>query len=89
MAVAGLPDQLHTRLEQILDTLLAKDVDRIFSEPVSKELYPTYFDLISIPMDLGTIKRKLAQGCYSDKPSSLERTRFTTLLTKVGSIGIS
>lgn len=71
MAEARLPDQLQRRLERILDAVIAKDIDNLFREPVSQELYPTYFELISTPMDLGTIKSRMARGYYSAEPSAL------------------
>lgn len=38
-----------------------------FTEPVDPVKYNImdYFDIVSKPMDLGTIKKKLAHNCYS------------------------
>ena len=64
-SVPQLPD-LRARLTRILETLIEKDPSKIFSEPVSRELYPEYFQIITSPMDLGTIQQRLAQDHYSE-----------------------
>ena len=35
-----------------------------FLEPVNTDIYPSYLGLITIPMDLGTIGKKLKTGTY-------------------------
>ena len=35
-----------------------------FLEPVNTDFYPTYLDLVTIPMDLGTVGKKLKTGTY-------------------------
>ena len=58
--------KVYQILESLLDEVIANDEENggIFSEPVSKEEFPEYFDVIKEPMDYGTMKEKLQKGEY-------------------------
>lgn len=49
----------------ILDKLAAKDKHSTFAEPVAEEDAPEYFDVITSPMDLSTMRKKVVQLEYS------------------------
>ncbi len=53
-------------LGTLLDEVIKHDELKggIFSEPVSKEDFPEYYEQISQPMDYGTMKKKLEKGEY-------------------------
>ncbi|CAA6668691.1 unnamed protein product [Spirodela intermedia] len=53
-------------LEDVLDKLQKKDIYGVYAEPVDPEELPDYHDIIKHPMDFGTIRKKLADGAYSD-----------------------
>eukprot|EP00850_Spirogloea_muscicola_P014315 SM000102S09173 [mRNA] locus=s102:40613:44744:+ [translate_table: standard] len=52
-------------VEAVLDKLQRKDTYGVFSEPVDVEVVPDYYDVISSPMDFGTIRKKLLRGTYT------------------------
>jgi len=58
--------KVYQTLESLLDEVIKKDDENggIFSEPVSKEEFPEYFDLIKEPMDYGSMRDKLKKGDY-------------------------
>ncbi|XP_074320250.1 uncharacterized protein LOC141657037 [Silene latifolia] len=58
-----LPDK--KQLEIILDKLQKKDTYGVYSEPVDPEELPDYHEVIEHPMDFSTVRKKLADGCYS------------------------
>lgn len=53
-------------LQYVLDEMIKYDASRggTFSEPVSKEEFPDYYEQIEKPMDYGTMKKKLETGEY-------------------------
>ena len=53
-------------LRTVLDEMTKHDDSRggTFSEPVSKEDFPDYYEQIENPMDYGTMKKKLENGEY-------------------------
>ena len=59
-------EEIRHRLTRVVESMIDKDEDKIFSEPVSRELYPTYYDMIMTGMDLGTIKQRLNDNYYSN-----------------------
>lgn len=71
-ADAGLawPSFPHEKLPSVLKLLLEKVIKNdqgkggIFSEPVPKDEFPEYYDMIDKPMDYGTMKEKLERGEY-------------------------
>jgi hypothetical protein len=68
---------LEAALRKILDHLKAKDTLEIFMEPVDTTEVPNYRDVVTIPMDLGTMRLKLDSGLYSafeDFESDFHRT---------------
>ncbi|KAH9606321.1 hypothetical protein KSS87_000236 [Heliosperma pusillum] len=58
-----LPDK--KQLEIILDKLQKKDTYGVYSEPVDPEELPDYHEVIEHPMDFSTVRKKLADRCYS------------------------
>jgi hypothetical protein len=68
---------LEAALRKNLDNLKAKDILEILMEPVDKTEVPDYRDVVTIPMDLGTMRLKLDYGLYSafdDFESNFHRT---------------
>ncbi|RKP38312.1 PHD-zinc-finger like domain-containing protein, partial [Dimargaris cristalligena] len=56
----------------VLEALQAADKRDYFAEPVPVQLAPDYYDVITNPMDLGTIQRRLASYAY-DSLDAFER----------------
>lgn len=56
---------LEEAMTRLLDSIFAKDVQEIFTEPVDIEEVPDYTDVVKIPMDLSTMRSKLREGKYS------------------------
>jgi hypothetical protein len=71
-AQAGLawPSFPPNKLSAVLGLLLEKVIENdeakggLFSEPVPREEFPEYYELIKKPMDYGTMKQKLERGEY-------------------------
>lgn len=55
---------LEAAMGRLLDQLFAKDANEIFTEPVDIEEVPDYMDVVTHPMDLGTMRKKLQAGKY-------------------------
>lgn len=55
---------LEAAMGRLLDSLFAKDMHEIFTEPVDIDEVPDYMDVVTHPMDLGTMKTKLRSGKY-------------------------
>lgn len=55
---------LEAAMGRLLDSLFAKDEHEIFTEPVEIEDVPDYMDVVTHPMDLGTMRTKLRSGNY-------------------------
>lgn len=51
-------------MNRLLDSLYSKDKQEIFSEPVDIEEVPDYMDVVKVPMDLSTMRKKLKSGEY-------------------------
>ncbi|KRZ61080.1 Peregrin [Trichinella nativa] len=51
-------------LLDLVNRLLAFDVEEVFAQPVSEEIVPGYRSIISNPMDLGTMRKKVLQFEY-------------------------
>eukprot|EP00803_Ostreobium_quekettii_P000090 evm.model.scf_255EXC.3 EVM.evm.TU.scf_255EXC.3 scf_255EXC:37263-38102(+) len=52
-------------MERVIDKLQQQDKSEIFKEPVTEDVAPGYFDVISTPMDFTTIRAKLAAGGFT------------------------
>ncbi|KAF8391539.1 hypothetical protein HHK36_023844 [Tetracentron sinense] len=63
---SGVPLPDNKLLELILDKLQKKDTYGVYAEPVDPEDLPDYQDVIENPMDFGTVRKKLANGAYSN-----------------------
>ncbi|KAI4454547.1 phd finger protein [Holotrichia oblita] len=57
---------LQASLKKVLDLIAAKDTNEIFSEPVDLEEVPDYTTVVTDPMDLSTMGKKLEYGEYAD-----------------------
>lgn len=55
---------VEATMSKLLEAVDAKDTMDIFREPVDITEVPDYMDVVTHPMDLGTIKLKLASGLY-------------------------
>lgn len=55
---------LEAAMGRLLDSMFAKDEHGIFAEPVDIEDVPDYMDIVTHPMDLGTMRAKLRNGNY-------------------------
>lgn len=53
-------------MRKVLDMISAKDTNEIFLEPVDLEEVPDYTTVVTEPMDLSTMKKKLEDGEYMD-----------------------
>ncbi|KAK7387095.1 hypothetical protein VNO78_27601 [Psophocarpus tetragonolobus] len=62
---SGIPLPDKRTLELILDKLQKKDTYGVFAEPVDPEELPDYHDVIELPMDFATVRKKLANGSYN------------------------
>ncbi|GJQ78049.1 hypothetical protein Trydic_g2393 [Trypoxylus dichotomus] len=63
---------LQASMKKVLDLITAKDTNEIFSEPVDLEEVPDYTTVVTDPMDLSTMYKKLEYGQYPDL-SSMEK----------------
>jgi len=52
-------------LNGLVDEMIKRDTNKVFGEPVDIKQVPSYGDLISYPMDLGTMKEKATSYDYS------------------------
>eukprot|EP00877_Chromochloris_zofingiensis_P012173 jgi/Chrzof1/7209/Cz02g14260.t1 len=60
-------DLIEKKLKQALGDLIRWDAnvtEFAFSDPVTEKLAPDYFDVVSHPMDLTTMSKKLKNGSY-------------------------
>ncbi|GMI42377.1 hypothetical protein TrCOL_g11584, partial [Triparma columacea] len=62
------PGQLKSRCLDILSNIQKHQFGWVFNQPVDPvELnLPDYFEIIKRPMDLGTIKKRVENGCFHD-----------------------
>ncbi|XP_042027015.1 transcription factor GTE9-like isoform X2 [Salvia splendens] len=65
--------------EGLLKKLMSQEFAWVFNTPVDvvKLNIPDYFNIIKTPMDLGTVKRKLNSGKYSDPIEFVDDVRLT------------
>ena len=54
--------EIRKRCNKLLDLLSNTEGANVFCSPVPRDLYPEYYEEILEPMDLGTVKKKLAKG---------------------------
>lgn len=63
-----LPTNLESKFKQLAQIILSNmskaDEFSIFAEPVDKDEMPEYYDIVSNPMDFGTMRSKVDQGKY-------------------------
>lgn len=59
-------DKVTDVLKNLLEKVIKNDTIKggVFSEPVPKDDFPEYYELIKKPMDYGTMKKKLERGEY-------------------------
>jgi hypothetical protein len=65
--VVGVSDELKQKFSKVIDRIWKNRVSEPFRNPVTLEEAPDYFDVIRNPMDLATIKTKIAQGSIKSK----------------------
>lgn len=53
------------RCKAVMDEISKRAISRMFNNPVDPELYPNYKEIVSKPMDLGTVNKKLDDNQYS------------------------
>ena len=58
---------LEAVLTKLLDALEARDTSEIFREPVNTNEVPDYLDIVTHPMDLGTMRTKLKSYTHLDQ----------------------
>lgn len=70
---------LVKQCEGLVSKMLSHKFGPVFAEPVDvvKLKIPDYFSIIKHPMDLGTVKRKLLSGEYSDLSAFAADVRLT------------
>jgi hypothetical protein len=51
--------EIRARSQKLLDLLDETEGAEVFAAPVPKDLYPEYYEIISEPMDLGTVRKRL------------------------------
>ncbi|XP_043723847.1 transcription factor GTE9-like [Telopea speciosissima] len=70
---------LMKQCETLLERLMKHQFGWVFNTPVDAEKLniPDYFQVIRHPMDLGTIKRKIASGAYSSPLGFVTDVRLT------------
>lgn len=56
---------LEEAMSRLLDQVISKDVQEIFTEPVDIEEVPDYATVITHPMDLSKMRSKLREGKYT------------------------
>ena len=81
-------EQLHRALRQLVQRLMLHPLNQQwFNVPVDAEGLglPDYHDLIAEPMDLGTIKSRLASFQYSDVSSFARDVRLCAEFGIIGS----
>lgn len=52
------------RMLRVIHRLILEDKLELFKEPVTKNIAPTYFDVIKSPMDLSTMQSKVLSDAY-------------------------
>ncbi|GMH05754.1 hypothetical protein Nepgr_007594 [Nepenthes gracilis] len=62
----GTPLPGKKQLELILDKLQKRDTYGVYAEPIDPEELPDYHDIIEHPMDFATVRKKLANGSYTN-----------------------
>ena len=73
------PQKLKTKCLEVLKVLQSHQHGWVFNSPVDPvELgLPDYFEVIKRPMDLGTIRKKLENGCYHSLEEFEEHVHLT------------
>ena len=71
--------QLKTKLMPILKTLMEHEFGWVFNSPVDPVALgiPDYFTIVTHPMDLGTVKKKLETGVYKHADAFAKHVRMT------------
>jgi hypothetical protein len=62
--MSGMTDYQRKCALRAIDNLLSHTISKMFSEPVDTKEFPKYLEIISKPMDLGTIRRKILHNEY-------------------------
>jgi hypothetical protein len=66
-----------SNIQFVIGRLLKYDFGDIFSEPVDVKSVPDYRKIVTKPMDLGTIKMRIAKGAYNERVALLHKGRIS------------
>ncbi|VDP69065.1 unnamed protein product, partial [Echinostoma caproni] len=71
-ACSFLPSQWVPRCMTLMKRLCSQDRSMFFREPIDTKLYPDYRDIVSVPMDLSTIQKRLRTSLDTAHPRNRE-----------------
>ena len=66
-----------TRCVRLLELIMDMEGADVFEEPVPRDVYPQYYEMIERPMDLGTAMDKLKKGQYASLAEFSEEVKLT------------
>jgi histone acetyltransferase len=58
---------LGSQLQEVLESISGHHKANVFLQPVDETIAPRYFEIVTEPMDLSTMQRKLSEGAYLTK----------------------
>jgi hypothetical protein len=67
---------VSAQLTSVLNTLMSDPEAWPFNKPVKRAEYPAYFQIISSPMDFGTVKSRIARHSYPNQAAFLDDVRL-------------
>ncbi|MCP9256983.1 Peregrin [Dirofilaria immitis] len=73
-----LTKPLNTIMGEVIEKISSKDYSDVFAKPVTEKEVPGYSTVIKNPMDLSTMRKKLAKGDY--KNLSQLKSDFTLMM---------
>ncbi|KAK6112151.1 PHD-zinc-finger like domain family protein [Brugia pahangi] len=73
-----LTKPLNTIMSEVIEKIASKDYSDVFAKPVTEKEVPGYSTVIKNPMDLSTMRKKLAKGDY--KNLSQLKSDFTLMM---------
>ncbi|KAL3881699.1 hypothetical protein ACJMK2_028102 [Sinanodonta woodiana] len=70
------PEAWKSECQELLDRVFQWEDSEPFREPVDANLYPQYYEVIDNPMDLHTVRNKLAKNGYTDPQDIIKDVRL-------------